>query len=66
MTIGAGGAITVAIRRARPSCDELLLKARAPLEAVGLALHGRADGAALDAPRAGAGAAARPRTAAPV
>jgi hypothetical protein len=27
---------------------ELLLKARAPLEAVGLALHGRREGAVLD------------------
>ncbi len=39
MTIGAGGAITVA-SDAQGELDELLLKARAPLEAVGLALHG--------------------------
>ena len=39
MTIGAGGAITV---QSDPQDElaELLLKARAPLEAVGLALHG--------------------------
>jgi para-aminobenzoate synthetase len=44
MTIGAGGAITTA---SDPAAElrELLLKARAPLEAVGLAAHGRRDGA---------------------
>ena len=44
MTIGAGGAITVQ-SDARAELRELLLKARAPLDAVGLALHGRRDGA---------------------
>ena len=44
MTIGAGGAITVQ-SDARSELRELLLKARAPLDAVGLALHGRRDGA---------------------
>ena len=46
MTIGAGGAITV---QSDPEAelDELLLKARAPLEAVGLALHGDRDAAAV-------------------
>ena len=39
MTIGAGGAITVQ-SDPQAELDELLLKARAPLEAVGLALHG--------------------------
>ena len=48
MTIGAGGAITVA-SDARAELDELLLKARAPLDAVGIALHGRADAASLAA-----------------
>ncbi|HZL54181.1 MAG TPA: aminodeoxychorismate synthase component I [Solirubrobacteraceae bacterium] len=44
LTIGAGGAITV---QSDPHDElrELLLKARAPLEAVGLALHGRRDAA---------------------
>jgi para-aminobenzoate synthetase len=42
MTIGAGGAITVQ-SAARAELRELLLKARAPLDAVGLALHGRRD-----------------------
>jgi para-aminobenzoate synthetase len=44
LTIGAGGAITV---QSDPNGElrELLLKARAPLEAVGLALHGRRDAA---------------------
>jgi para-aminobenzoate synthetase len=46
MTIGAGGAITVQ-SDARAELRELLLKARAPLEAVGLALHGRRDAVAL-------------------
>jgi para-aminobenzoate synthetase len=46
MTIGAGGAITVQ-SDPRAELRELLLKARAPLEAVGLALHGRRDGARL-------------------
>jgi para-aminobenzoate synthetase len=46
MTIGAGGAITVQ-SDARAELRELLLKARAPLEAVGLALHGRRDAARL-------------------
>jgi para-aminobenzoate synthetase len=46
MTIGAGGAITV---QSEPDAElrELLLKARAPLEAVGLALHGRRDAASV-------------------
>jgi para-aminobenzoate synthetase len=44
MTIGAGGAITVQ-SDAGAELRELLLKARAPLDAVGLALHGRRDGA---------------------
>jgi para-aminobenzoate synthetase len=50
MTIGAGGAITTA---SDPAAElrELLLKARAPLEAVGLAAHGRRDGARLAAAR---------------
>ncbi|HXR14226.1 MAG TPA: aminodeoxychorismate synthase component I [Solirubrobacteraceae bacterium] len=54
LTIGAGGAITV---QSDPNAElrELLLKARAPLEAVGLALHGRRDAARVQ------GAAARPR-----
>ena len=54
LTIGAGGAITV---QSDPHAElrELLLKARAPLEAVGLALHGRRDAARV------VGAAARPR-----
>jgi para-aminobenzoate synthetase len=47
MTIGAGGAITVASDD-EDELRELLLKARAPLEAVGLALHGRRDAAVLD------------------
>jgi len=51
MTIGAGGAITVQ-SDAGDELDELLLKARAPLDAVGVALHGRADAASLDAPQA--------------
>ena len=44
LSIGAGGAITV---QSDPCAElrELLLKARAPLEAVGLALHGRRDAA---------------------
>jgi para-aminobenzoate synthetase len=48
MTIGAGGAITV---DSDPHAElrELLLKARAPLDAVGLALHGRRNGARLAA-----------------
>jgi para-aminobenzoate synthetase len=50
MTIGAGGAITVQ-SDARAELRELLLKARAPLDAVGLALHGRRDGARLAEPR---------------
>ena len=51
MTIGAGGAITVA---SDPAAElrELLLKARAPLEAVGLAPHtGARDDARLAAAR---------------
>jgi para-aminobenzoate synthetase len=54
LTIGAGGAITV---QSDPHAElrELLLKARAPVEAVGLALHGRRDGARVQ------GSAARPR-----
>jgi para-aminobenzoate synthetase len=48
MTIGAGGAITVQ-SDARAELRELLLKARAPLEAVGLALHGHRDSARLGA-----------------
>ena len=57
LTIGAGGAITV---QSDPHAElrELLLKARAPLEAVGLALHGRRDAARVQ------GATARPRRAA--
>ena len=56
LTIGAGGAITV---QSDPHAElrELLLKARAPLEAVGLALHGRRDAARVE------GAVARPRRA---
>jgi anthranilate/para-aminobenzoate synthase component I len=46
MTIGAGGAITVQ-SDGPAELGELLLKARAPLEAVGLALHGRRDGATV-------------------
>ena len=46
LSIGAGGAITVQ-SDPRAELRELLLKARAPLEAVGLALHGRRDAAAL-------------------
>jgi para-aminobenzoate synthetase len=46
MTIGAGGAITVQ-SDAPAELRELLLKARAPLDAVGLALHGRRDGACV-------------------
>ena len=52
MTIGAGGAITVQ-SDARAELRELLLKARAPLDAVGLALHGRRDGAHVAASRTG-------------
>ena len=52
MTIGAGGAITVQ-SDARAEVRELLLKARAPLDAVGLALHGRRDGARLADARSG-------------
>jgi para-aminobenzoate synthetase len=51
MTIGAGGAITVQ-SDARAELRELLLKARAPLDAVGLALHGRRDGACVATARA--------------
>jgi para-aminobenzoate synthetase len=51
MTIGAGGAITVQ-SDARAELRELLLKARAPLDAVGLALHGRRDGARVATSRA--------------
>jgi hypothetical protein len=65
MTIGAGGAITV---QSDPHAElrELLLKARAPLEAIGLALHGRRDAAsvlatAASAPRRRATALASPR-----
>jgi len=47
MTIGAGGAITVQSDSAA-ELRELLLKARAPLDAVGLALHGRRDAARVD------------------
>ena len=57
MTIGAGGAITVQ-SDPQAELDELLLKARAPLEAVGLALHGE-RGAATLAPAARAVRAAR-------
>jgi para-aminobenzoate synthetase len=46
MTIGAGGAITVQSDGAA-ELGELRLKARAPLEAVGLALHGRRDAATV-------------------
>ncbi len=52
MTIGAGGAITVQ-SDPRAEVRELLLKARAPLDAVGLALHGRRDGARLAEARSG-------------
>jgi para-aminobenzoate synthetase len=52
MTIGAGGAITVQ-SDPRAELRELLLKARAPLDAVGLALHGRRDGARLAEPGSG-------------
>jgi para-aminobenzoate synthetase len=51
MTIGAGGAITVQ-SDARAELRELLLKARAPLDAVGLALHGRRDRARVATVRA--------------
>jgi para-aminobenzoate synthetase len=77
MTIGAGGAITVR-SDAQAELRELELKARAPLEAVGLALHGRPDAARLDAlgpaagarrgvaaARRGAGAPGRPRIVVP-
>ncbi len=57
MTIGAGGAITVQ-SDPQAELDELLLKARAPLEAVGLALHGERDAATL-APAVQAARAAR-------
>ncbi|HEX4035388.1 MAG TPA: aminodeoxychorismate synthase component I [Solirubrobacteraceae bacterium] len=50
-TIGAGGAITVE-SDPRGELRELLLKARAPLQAVGLALHGRRDAAVLESTRA--------------
>ncbi|MGA3362385.1 MAG: aminodeoxychorismate synthase component I [Solirubrobacteraceae bacterium] len=46
MTIGAGGAITVQ-SDGPAELGELLLKARAPLEAVGLALHGHREGATV-------------------
>jgi para-aminobenzoate synthetase len=63
LTIGAGGAITV---QSDPHGElrELLLKARAPLEAVGLALHGRRDAARVagTAPRRRAAAALAPRS----
>ncbi len=49
-TIGAGGAITVE-SDPRGELRELLLKARAPLEAVGLALHGRRDAAVVASTR---------------
>ncbi|HEY5390130.1 MAG TPA: aminodeoxychorismate synthase component I [Solirubrobacteraceae bacterium] len=49
-TIGAGGAITVE-SDPRGELRELLLKARAPLEAVGLALHGRRDAAVVESAR---------------
>jgi para-aminobenzoate synthetase len=52
MTIGAGGAITVQ-SDPRAELRELMLKARAPLEAVGLALHGRRDGVRVLGARAG-------------
>ncbi|HEY1777173.1 MAG TPA: aminodeoxychorismate synthase component I [Solirubrobacteraceae bacterium] len=64
LTIGAGGAITV---QSDPHGElrELLLKARAPLEAVGLARHGRRDAARVvgvaPAPRRRAPLAAAPR-----
>jgi len=51
MTIGAGGAITVQ-SDAPGELRELLLKARAPLDAVGLALHGRRDSACVASARA--------------
>jgi para-aminobenzoate synthetase len=47
MTIGAGGAITVQ-SDASAELHELTLKARAPLDAVGLALHGRPDAASIE------------------
>jgi para-aminobenzoate synthetase len=50
MTIGAGGAITVQ-SDGPAELGELLLKARAPLEAVGLALHGRRDRATVGVPQ---------------
>ncbi|MGH2850487.1 MAG: aminodeoxychorismate synthase component I [Solirubrobacteraceae bacterium] len=49
LSIGAGGAITVQ-SSPREELDELLLKARAPLQAVGLALHGDRAAAGIDAP----------------
>jgi len=49
MTIGAGGAITVE-SDPQAELDEMLLKARAPLEAVGLALHGDREAAAVEQP----------------
>jgi para-aminobenzoate synthetase len=58
-TIGAGGAITVQ-SDAEGEFGELLLKARAPLEAIGLALHGDRHAAApADAVAARAAGAAR-------
>ncbi len=54
MTIGSGGAITV---QSEPAAElrELLLKARAPLDAVGLALHGRRDAASVALTATGSG-----------
>ena len=64
MTIGAGGAITVQ-SDPHAELEEMLLKAKAPLEAVGLAIHGHRDAAVLQTPRAavGNGAAGRRRAA---
>jgi para-aminobenzoate synthetase len=47
LSIGAGGAITVQ-SSPREELDELFLKARAPLEAVGLALHGDRSSACVE------------------
>jgi para-aminobenzoate synthetase len=49
LSIGAGGAITVQ-SSPQEEFEELLLKARAPLEAVGLALHGDRAAAHVEAP----------------
>jgi para-aminobenzoate synthetase len=55
MAVGAGGAITMR-SDAAAELDELMLKARAPLDAIGLALHGRADAVHITAPATAASA----------